>query len=323
MQINRSLLGFTVAVLCIAAPAGAQTNFPDRPVRLMVGYPAGGTTDVLARALAQEARRSLHQEVLVINRPGATGTLAVGAVTGAPADGYTIGLSPSTTFTSAHFFQDIRPDLLETTSALVSVGRMQVGLLVKTDSPLRSVRDLVEQARRDPGKLSIGVPGVGNKTTLVLQLIAAREKIELNLVSFKGDAPVATAILGAHVTAGAFSAGSWAPQVRSGAMRVLASMEEQRFAIAPEAGTLAEQGYPYSVSALVYVYGPKALPAAVNKRLTEAFAEAARSPAYLELAVTNGLDAKQSLTGEALERFLAEDRGKIGAMVETLGVKKK
>lgn len=323
MKIHGSLLALTAAVLCAAASAGAQTGFPDRPLKLMVGYPAGGTTDVLARGLAQEARRTLGQEMVVINRPGATGTVAVGAVTGAGSDGYTIGISPSSTFTAAHFFQDVRPDLLETTNALVAVGRMQVGLIARSDAPLRTLKDLVEHARRNPGKVSIGVPGIGTKLALVLRLVAAREKVELNLVPFQGDAPVATALLGSHVDAGALSAGSWAPQVRAGAMRVLASMEDERFGVAPDAATFAELGYPYSVSALVYVYGPKGLPAPIAKRLTDGLAEAARSPAYLDLAAKNGLDAKATLAGEALERFLADDRSRTGAMVEALGVKKK
>lgn len=201
----------------------AQVEFPARPITMIVGYAAGGTTDVLARALAHEASKTLGQQVIVANRTGASGAIAAAAVASAEPDGYTIGLTPSTTFTAAHLFQGSRADLIETTRALVTVGRMRVGLIVKADSPLRSLKDFIGAARRSSGNVSIGTPGAGTKLSLILRLLAAQEGLDVTLVPFQGDAPVVTALLGGHVSAGAFSAASWAPHVRAGAMRVLAS----------------------------------------------------------------------------------------------------
>ncbi len=273
------MLRFVVHCALAALPLGAtaQADFPVKPITMIVGYAAGGTTDVLARALAHEASKALGQQIIVVNRTGASGTIAAAAVASSEPDGYTIGLTPSTTFTAAHLFQGSRADLIESTRPLVTVGRMRVGLIVKADSPLRSLTDFIAEARRNPGKVSIGTPGAGTKLSLILRLVAAQDALDITLVPFQGDAPVATALLGGHVSAGAFSAASWGAHVRAGTMRVLSSMETERFDVAADAPTLAEQGYPYSSSAVVYAYGPHALPEQVARRLSDALANAARA----------------------------------------------
>ena len=209
-----------LALVGVSLYAAAQADFPSKPIRVLVGFAPGGSTDVLARALGQEARKTLGQELIIINKPGATGVISVNEVAAANPDGYTIRVSPSTTFTLTHFFQNVRPDLLEATSAL-------------------------------------------------------------------------------------------------------ASMEEERIDYAPDVPALIELGYPFSGSTIVYAYGPSGLPASVARRLIEAFAEAGRSPAYIEIASKNGLDSRNLLAGDALGRSLVRDRANIGALVEKLGLKKK
>ena len=312
-----------LALIGVSLCAAAQADFPSKPIRLLVGFAPGGSTDVLARALGQEARKTLGQELIIINKPGATGVISANEVAAANPDGYTIGVSPSTTFTLTHFFQNVRPDLLEATSALASIGRQRIGVLVKGDSQQRTLKEFIEHARKNPGKVAIGLPGAGTKVELIMKAIAAQENLDMSFVPFQGDAPVSVAILGGHVTAGAFSAGAWGAHVRAGSMRLLASMEEERIDYAPDVPTLIELGYPFSGSTIVYAYGPNGLPASVAKRLIEAFAEAGRSPAYIEIASKNGLDSRNLLAGDALDRSLVRDRANIGAMVEKLGLKKK
>ena len=318
-----SLLLAALALASLSQVAAAQADFPSRPIRVMVGFAPGGSTDVLARALGQESRKSLGQELITVNKPGATGVISANDVASASPDGYTIGVSPSTTFTLTHFVQDVRADLLESTSALVSIGRQRIGVLVKGDSPQRTLKEFIEHARRNPGRVAIGLPGAGTKVEMIMKAIGAQETLDMSFVPFQGDAPVSAAILGGHVTAGAFSAGAWGAHVRAGTMRLLASMEEERIDYAPEVPTLIELGYPYSGSTIVYAYGPKGVPAAVARRLTDAFAEASRSATYVEIVSKNGLDNRNPLAGEALERHLISDRANIGAMVDKLGLKKK
>lgn len=310
---------FAVAVSLASSFAAAQ-EFPSRPIRLLVGFPPGGSTDVLARALAQEGRRSLGQEIVVVNRPGASGVIAANEVAAANADGHTIGVSPSTAFTLAHLFMDIRPDLIEATGALMLVGRQRIGIVTQSDSPNRSLREFMDNARRNPGKVTVGIPGLGTKVELITRALALHEKVDLNIVAFQGDAGVMTNLLGGHVAAGSFSVGGWANHVRAGTMRLLASFEDDRFDVAPNVPTLLELGYPLTGAAIQYMYGPRNLPPAVAKRLVAAFTEASRSPAFIEVATQNGLYDKNPLVGEALDTLLLKDRAANAELVAKLGV---
>lgn len=314
-------LAAVITMLLASIPAAAQ-DFPGRQIRLIVGFAPGGSTDVLARAMVPEASKLLGQEVIVINKPGAAGTLAVNDVIGTPPDGYTIGIAASASLTLVHMFQNIRGDLLEATESLVQVGRQRVGIATKADSPLRSLKDLVDFARANPGKASIGSPGAGTSSELFVRAVAQHERIELNIVPFAGDAPAATAMLGGHVTAISASAGSWAVHVREGAMRMLVSMEKDRVDVAPDVPSLSELGYPFAGSAIVHLFTAKGLPPAVKSRLIAAFTAASRTPLYVDIATKNNLHTATGLSGDALDRHLIADRESLSALVTTLGLGK-
>lgn len=312
-------LAFSIAP---AVDAVAQTAFPSKPIRLLVGFPPGGSTDVLARTLANEVRASLG-EVLIINKPGATGSLATIEVAGATADGHTVGITPSTTTTLSHVFQNIRPDLLESTSGLLMVGRQRIGMTVGKASPNKTLKDLIATIKREPGKHSIGIPGAGTLVDVVTRAILIKEKAEANIVPMQGDAPIVTALLGGHITAGSLSAGGFAPHVREGSLLLLASMVSDRLDIAPGVPTLLELGYPYSGDTIQYIYGPKGLPEAVARRLTEAFQTASRSQSYVEIARKNALYDSTALSGAALDAHLVKERSTLAGLVNTLGLKRK
>ena len=313
---------FAVALFLTASLAAAQSDFPNRPLRLLAGFPPGGATDVLARALAQEARVPLGQEVIVVNRPGASGAIAINEVAGAKPDGYTIGFAPTSAFTLAFHFMDIRPDLLEITDPLMMAARQRVGMVVKGDSPHKTLKDLVEFAGKNPGKVSVGVPGVGTSVEVFTRTILRHAKIDAVVVPFKGDTEVGTALLGGQIVAGSFSAGGWARQVQAGAMRLIASFQDDRFSVAPDVPTLQEMGYGLTATSIQFIYGPKGLPPAVSKRLIAIFMEAARSPKYVEIATKNELYDKNPLVGDALTAYLLKDRATNSALVEKLGLKK-
>ncbi|MGZ5836504.1 MAG: Bug family tripartite tricarboxylate transporter substrate binding protein [Xanthobacteraceae bacterium] len=314
--------GILLAAVGSAPQASAQSDFPNHPIRLFVGFPPGGSTDVLSRTLAQEARQALGQEVVVINKPGATGALAAIEVANSPADGYTIGVTPSSTMTLAHQLQSIRADLLESTSALISVGSQRTGMAVKTDSDIASFKDLIERARKEPGKISIGVPGSGTMSDLMCRSLFREAGVDINIVPFNGDAPVATAVLGGHVSAGSFSAGGWNPLIAAGKMRLIASMEQERAEIAPDVPTLIEQGYSIKGGTIQYMFAPKGLPPAVFGRLFDVFYKASKSPVYVEIAKQNALYDDRLIAGGPLDTYLLNDRNKDAALVEKLGLKK-
>ena len=297
------------------APAGAQ-------MKLLVGFPPGGSTDVLARVLAVEGGKRLGRDIIVINKPGASGALAASEVASAVTDGLTLGIGPSATFTLSHLFQGIKPDLLERTEALLQVGVQPIGFATKADAPFATYKDFVAEARRSPGAMALGMPGAGTMTDLVMRAMLMQDKLVVNLVPFRGDVPTATAVLGGHVQGGGLSAGGFAQHIESGAMRLLVAMEDTRSDVAPNVPTLKELGYDFAGNAIQYMYAPKGLPADERKRLADAFGEAARSPVYVDIAKKNVLYNATSMVGTALDRYLIEDRARNAVLVEKLGLGK-
>ncbi len=316
----------SIAALAILSasltPALAQTSYPTRPIRIMVGFSAGGSTDVLARVAAQEARKTLGQDLIVVNKPGAAATIAMADVANADPDGYTIGITPSGVMTMTPLFQNVRSDLLDVTSALVVAGRQRTGLAVKSDSPLRSVKDLLAAARENPGKISIGTPGVGTGVAVLLQAIIIQEKSDISLVPMQGDAPVVQAMMGGHVSAGTTSAAGFAEHIRAGTMRLLASMDNERLDVAPDVPTLIEQGYDLYSGTLQYFMAPKKTPADIKAKLIDALTKAVNSPAFVEIAKQNVLHWPTKMTGEELDAYFQKDRQESIALVKRLGLGK-
>jgi tripartite-type tricarboxylate transporter receptor subunit TctC len=312
----------TLVFVAMSAPVLGQSA-PGTQMKIIVGFPPGGSTDVLARVLAQEAGKRLGREIIVLNKPGASGAIAANEVASSPPDGMTVGIGPSSTFTISHLFQGIKPDLLERTNALLQVGSQPIGMITKADSPFMTLKDFVEAARKEPGKVSVGIPGAGTMTDLVVRALAQAEKLELNIVPFRGDVPSATAVLGGHVQFAGISAGGFAQHVESGAVRLLVAMETTRSVVAPNVPTLKELGYDLAGNAIQYMYAPLGLPASEKKRLTDALAEAASTPVYIDIARKNVLYSETSMVGEALDRYLLEDRTRNTALVGRLGLAKK
>ena len=325
--MRRTISTVVVVLLALGAAIGASITIAAaqgdaRPIRLLVGFPPGGSTDILARTIAQDARRALGQEIVIVNKPGASGALAATEVATAPPDGLTIGLSPSSSLTLAPHFQNVRVDLLESTDALIVAGRQRIGLVTRSDSRVRSLADLIAAARGAPGKVSIGTPGVGAIVDLLIRALFQQAGVEVSVVPFQGDGPIVAAVLGGHVDAGALAAGGWSPQVQSGAMRLLIAMDAERAEVAPDVPTLIDLGHPFRGTAIQYMFGPKGLPGAIRARLIEAFLAASRTPAYVDVARRNSLHGPSDLTGEALDRYLLEDRAGVAAMVAKLGLKR-
>ena len=320
---SAALASAALAVSTFVTPAFAQSDFPNKTIRLLVGFPAGGSTDVLGRIMGQEIRKSTGQDVLIINKPGASGALAINELISSPADGYTVVLTPSTITTLAHKFQNIRTDMLESTSAIAMTGRLRVGIATRIDSPVKTLKEFISAARAQPGKLSVGVPGAGTMSALIIIAVIRHENVEVNIVPMLGDAPVSSAILGGHISAGSASSAAWTIHVREGTMHLLASAEGLRSEAAPDVPTLQEAGYPYKSSAIQYVLAPKGLPEPVRQKLIELFTAASRTPNYIDIAKKNDLFDNQLLNGDALDKYLLDDRAAISALVDSLGMGRK
>lgn len=301
----------------------AQVDYPTKPIQLLIGFPPGGSTDVLGRALAHEARKYLGQEVIIINKPGAAGTVAATHVATSKPDGYTLGATPSSAFTITPLLHEIAVDLAKETTPILSFAKFNVGILVKSDSPFKTLKEFLEYAKQNPGKVTYGHPGAGTRPQLVMEMIAAQEGAKINFVAFPGDTPTATALLGGHIMVAGFSAGGWISHAHAGTLRLLAVTEEERIDLFPGIPTIVELGYPYPLPLVVFLYGPKGLPESIVKKLEDAFDKASQSPTFKKVAIENALYTKKNMLPEELTKFLDTEKTKTRDIIKRLGLGKK
>lgn len=259
----------TAALPC----ARAQAPFPSRPVHLIVPWPAGGQTDLTLRILAEEAEPLLGQPVVVVNKPGAAGTLVAPALKAAEPDGHTIGQVPITVYRHAlmnHMPWDPVADL----APILQVSGVSFGLLVPANSPFRSATDLIDWAVRHPGELILGSTGIGTTAHLAMEEILLQKGVRYVHVPYKGTADQMLAIAAGQIMAGVNSTG-FAPWVEKGQMRLLATFNAARNPRWPDAPTLRELGYPQSVYTSPWgLAAPAGTPAAVIQKLHDVFHKA-------------------------------------------------
>lgn len=257
----------------------AQTEgFPNKPIKLVIAFPAGGPTDITMRALADNASKILGQTVVVENKPGAGGTLPAQGLQTAPADGYTLAQIPLGVF-RLPYTTKISWDPVKDISYVLNVTGYAFGLVVPADSPLKTWTHFVAWAKANPGKLSYGSTGTLTSPHLTMELVAQKLGLELLHVPYKGSADLMQAVLGGHLMAASDSTG-FAPQVEAGKLRVLNTWGAERLAKFPDAPTLKELGLDIVQNSPFGIGAPKGTPAAVVKRLHDAFKQAMEMDSY-------------------------------------------
>ena len=281
---RRQLLGAAAAgTLGMAWPLHglAAKDFPSRPINLMLPFPAGGPTDVQMRALARAMEKDLGQPVLVVNQPGAAGTLAAANMSNsAAADGYTVSVVVGTLFRVPLLTKvNYKPDTDFT--YIINLTGYTMAIAIRADSPWKTLDDLLEDARKRPGEISYGSTGVGSSGHVAMERLARAAGVEFNFIPFKGGAEESAALLGGHIDF--ISNAGWGPQVDAGRVRLLATYSSQRLKQRPDVPTLKELGYDLVIHSPVGVAGPKNLPADVTRRLHDAFRKAMDDPDYRRL----------------------------------------
>ena len=306
---------FAALLLVVCARAPAQT-FPTRPITLICPWPAGGGTDIHLRKLGEVAAKKLGQPVVIENRPGGSGMNgpATMAKTAKP-DGYTISQLAITAFRIPHM-QKVDWDPLNDFTYIIGVSGYTFGVVVKTDSPFRTFRDLIDYARANPGRLSYGTPGTGTSLHLAMEEIAARTGVKLLHVPFKGNADSTQALMGGHIMAQADSTG-WARHVDAGTFRLLATLGEKRTRW--NAPTVKELGIDTVSDSPYGLVGPKGLPPQVVKALHDGFKAAMDDPEHMQ--TLQKLDQVYWYkSGEDYARWAAETFKAERATIERVGL---
>jgi tripartite-type tricarboxylate transporter receptor subunit TctC len=274
MGIVIRALAAAACALAASQGAWAQQPYPNRPVTLVVPWPAGGSTDTHLRKLAEIASRHLGQTIVIENRPGAGGNLGAASMPRTAPDGYTVTQITVTAFRQP-VMQKVDWDPLKDFTYIIGVSGYTFGVVVKADSPFKSFEDLVAYARANPGQMSYGSTGNGTSPHLLMEQVAAKAGVQLLHVPFKGNADSTQALMGGHVMAQSDATG-WGKFVDQGAFRLLVTFGAERTRWgAPTAKELGYEVVSYSPYGIV---GPKGMDPRVVKVLHDAFKKAMDDP---------------------------------------------
>lgn len=280
---GRSVLGLA-CLIAVCAGAHAQSNWPDRPVRVIVPFPASGATDLVARVVAQRVAQDLGQQMVVDNRPGAGGTIGSAEAAKAQPDGYTLLLTTSSTHAiSPHLMPRLAYDPRKDFTPVAHLADAPSVLLVTNSLPVKTVAELIAYGKANPGKLNYATSGNGTIVHLNAAAFSAQAGIEMMHVPYKGTALAIPDLVAGqtHVLFDSLPTGM--PHAKNGRLRALAVTSEKRSSLAPELPTMGESGLPgYSSVTWFGVYLPAGAPPALVDRIHKAFAKAMQSSEVAE-----------------------------------------
>ena len=320
--MNRlSLLSFAALAACAVSPAPLLAQpYPYKPIRIMVGFQAGGGVDLSARTVGQPLSVALGQTVVVENRPGAAGNIAAGFVAKATPDGYTLLMSNSTIASPTLFKNlpfDVRKDL-------DPVGLIAIGpsvLIVHPSVPARNVKELIALARAQPKKLVYGSGGVGNVTHLEMEIMNAMVGVQMTHVPYKGSAPSIVALVGGEVQAVFSSVPSALGQIRAGKVRALGVSILKRSSVLPDVPTLDESGVPgFDAASWYAVFAPAGTPKSVVAVLGKEVVSIMNVPDIRERFANDGFEPAGTGPAE-FAKFLGAELVKWAKAVDMAGVK--
>jgi tripartite-type tricarboxylate transporter receptor subunit TctC len=320
MQVLAGAIGL-MAVLLAAPLAGAQ-SYPTRPIRLVITYPPGGTTDFVGRPLAQKLSEFLGQQVVVDNRGGAGGVIATVIVAQAPPDGYTLLLGTSSGMVINPLlnpklpydpFRDFTP---------ISRTNINPQALVATPSlPANNVKELVAYAKANPGKLNAASSGIGTPNHLGCEMLKYLAKIDVVHIAYKGGGPAMTDLIAGQVQLQFSSIPTVLAHVKAGRVKMLAIGSAKRSPALPDVPTIAEGGVPgYEYTTWYGLFGPKAMQKGVVSQLNGAVAKALGSPEVSQRLTSQGAEPSPS-SPEALTEYMREESARWAKVIRAAGIK--
>jgi tripartite-type tricarboxylate transporter receptor subunit TctC len=316
---RRTVLAAAAAAAVLPHAVARAQAFPSRSISIYVAFPAGGPTDQFFRALAEGATKTLGQTVIVENKPGAGGTLAPIAVKALKPDGYVVAQMPLGVFRIPHMQKAPQFDPIKDFTYIINLTGYTFGLVVTASSPWKTVKDFIDDARRNPGKIDYGSTGTGTTPHLVMEELAQKAGVKLSHVPYKGSADLMAAMLGGHIQAASDSTG-WAPHVEAGKLRLLATFGPKRTKRWPDVPTLTELGYDTVSESPFGLAGPAGMDPAVVRTLHDAFKKALEEP-----KVTVLLDRLDQplvyMSAEDYTKFAKQTYEAERATVERLGLK--
>ena len=310
---------FTLACCLIVGSAGARAEYPDRPIRILVGFAPGGPTDILARLIGQWLTERFGQQVVIENKPGAGGNIATEAAVNAPADGYTLLVLATANAINATYYRKLPYDFLRDVTAVAGLARVPSIMEVNPSVPVKTVAELISYAKANPGKINVASGGSGTTAHLAIELLKSQAQLDLVHVPYRGLAPALTDIISGQVQMMFGDTLSSLAHVKSGALRPLAVTTAQRTAVLPDVPTVAETLPGFEASAWFGIGAPNGTPTVIIDRLNAEINAGLNDPKIsariLELGATPLVMPVPEFT-----RFLASETEKWAGAVRAAGV---
>jgi tripartite-type tricarboxylate transporter receptor subunit TctC len=319
---RRKFLQLTAGAVALPAlsAAGAAETYPDRPPKIISGYPPGGISDTYARVMAQWLSQQLGQQFIVENRPGAGGNLAAEAVAKAAPDGYTLLQTTSADAWNATLYQNLNFNIVRDFAPIATMARGSGLLVVNPSLPAQSVPELIAYAKNNPGKVTMASAGVGSAPHMFWELFRTKTGVDMVHVPYRGGGPAVVDLLGGQVQAYFGTFPSTIEQVRAGKLRALAVTSPARAAVLPDVPAMAEFLPGFEASIYVGLAAPSGTPAAIIDMLGSALSRALDDPAITRRIADFG-DAPLRLSPAAFSKLVADETEKWAEVIRAGHIK--
>ena len=302
MHMFKTLLTTAFCLTALVSPVSAE--YPDKPIRMVVGYAPGGAADKLVRPITDRLARVLKQPFVIDYKPGAGAALAAELTAKAPADGYTLHITDSGPMTILPHMRKLGYDPLSSFTPISMVGGGGVIVVVLPSSKATDMKSLIELAKKDPKNWSYGTSGVGGVGHLAGEQFKAAAKINIDHIPYKGGSPAITELLGGHVPILFSSLGAAASHIQAGRLRALADSSGKRSSMFPDVPTMAEAGFPgFDASIWFSIVGPAGLPKEVMDKLVPALTSVMRDPEVILAIKREGYDPMPMTPQQTAERI--------------------
>ena len=310
-----------LATAAVTMTAAHAADFPDKPIRIVVPFAAGTATDQLARALGQAMTADSKVTVIVDNKPGGNGFIGADAAARSAPDGYTVFVTTNTTHAAAeHLYRKLPYDPVKDFAPITGLGKGGQILVVNSDSPARTVKELLEQAKKSPGKITFG--SGSSSSRIAGELFQQMAGVQLLHVPYKSNTFAVTDLLGKQIDMMITDSATGLPHVKSGKLRALGVSSRTRSPLLPEVPTIAEAGVPgYDIGYWFAAYAPAKTPKPVVAKLNELLTKAAKSQAAASFFSSSGTEVFTT-TPDELARFQADESKKWGAIIKAANIEK-
>ncbi|MET4698287.1 tripartite-type tricarboxylate transporter receptor subunit TctC [Constrictibacter sp. MBR-5] len=316
-MMSRTLFsGFAAGVLAIAAAvAPAEAWEPKKPINVVVGFAPGGGTDIIARTVTSAAQPFFPVPLVIVNRAGASGTIAAEYVRNAPPDGYTLLVAGGSESTSVGNHQNLPYDIRTDFTSIIQFNRQRTLLAVKGDAPFKTLQDFVTEVKANPGKYTYGSSGAGGIYHSALLVFTKSAGLDMKHVPYKGGAPAMAALLGGHIDATALSPDEGKAMLDSGQVRALATFSDARYPALPDVPTLQEQGYDIYLENMKGLVGPKGMDPEIAAYLHDNFKKALETDTFKTLAEKANIEL-QYRDGPGFQQAMTDMYNAIGKAVK-------